>query len=82
MKYEEGWYRLPYFPKTTKTLTRLLVASADNFSAANSLDPDQARQNVGPELVSNCLALIIHVFLEEYFEKKKQQTTKQSFKIT
>ena len=34
---------------------------------ANSLDPDQARQNVGPNLVSNCLTL--KVFLKEFFEK-------------
>ena len=34
---------------------------------ANSLDPDQGRQNVGPDLVSNLLTLI---FLEEIFLKK------------
>ena len=33
----------------------------------NSLDPDQARQNVGPYLDSNCLILM--VFLKEFFEK-------------
>ena len=33
----------------------VLVSSADNF--ANSLDPDQARQNVGPDLDPNCLTL-------------------------
>ena len=34
---------------------------------ANSLDPDQAQQNVGPDLDPNCLTLM--VFLKEYFEK-------------
>ena len=33
----------------------LLVSSADNF--ANSSDPDQARQNVGPDLDPICLTL-------------------------
>ena len=35
---------------------------------ANSLDPDQARQKVGPDLHPNCLTLM--VFLKECFEKK------------
>ena len=35
---------------------------------ANSLDPDQAGQNVGPDLDPNCLILI--VFLKEFSEKK------------
>ena len=34
---------------------------------ANSLDPDQARQYVGPDLGTNCLTLM--VFLKEFFEK-------------
>ena len=33
----------------------LLVPSADNH--ANSLDPDHARQKVGPDLGPNCLTL-------------------------
>ena len=33
----------------------------------NSLDPDQARQNVGPDLDPNCLTLM--VFLKEFIEK-------------
>ena len=32
----------------------MLVSSVDNPDA-NSLDPDQARQNVGPDLDPNCL---------------------------
>ena len=33
----------------------------------NSLDPDQARQNVRPDLDPNCLTLM--VFLKEFTEK-------------
>ena len=33
------------------------MSSADNNSFANSLDPDQARQNAGPHLDPNCLTL-------------------------
>ena len=36
------------------------------ITLANSLDPDQARQNVGPDLDPNCLTLM--VFLKEFFE--------------
>ena len=38
---------------------------------ANSLDPDQARQNVGPDLDPNCLTLM--VFLKDFFEKKSKK---------
>ena len=56
---------------------RLLVSLLITF--ANSLDPDQARQNVGPDLDPNCLTLM--VFLKEFFEKddfekKYQQMSK------
>ena len=37
------------------------------ITVANILDPDQARQKVGPDLDPNCLTLII--FLKEFFEK-------------
>ena len=37
---------------------------------ANSLDPDQARQNVGPDLDPNFLTLMI--FLKIIFLKKKK----------
>ena len=43
---------------------------------ANSLDPDQDRQNVGPDLDPNLLTL--KVFMKDFFEKlilKKNQTT-------
>ena len=54
------------------------------ITSANRLDPDQDRQNVGPDLDPNSLTLI--VFLEEFFKKvdfeKSQQTTKNHKKIT
>ena len=37
------------------SLTLYILVSSINF--ANSLDPDQARQNVGPDLDPNCLTL-------------------------
>ena len=43
--------------------------SADNF--ANSLDPDQTRQNVGPDLDLNCLTLM--VFMKKLMKKKNKQ---------
>ena len=50
---------------------------------ANSLDPDQARQNVGPDLDSNCLTLM--VFLIDFFEKinfeKNPQLIKKHAKL-
>ena len=42
-----------------------ILSSADNL--CNSLEPDQARQDVRPDLDPNCLTLI--VFLKELFEK-------------
>ena len=51
---------------------------------ANSLDSDQARQNVGPELDPNCLTLM--VFLKEFFRyvdfEKKSADDKKSVKIS
>ena len=38
-------------------LASRLLSSADNLKFANSLDLDQDRQNVGPDLSSNCLTL-------------------------
>ena len=65
----------------TKYIVRIrvnvLLSSADNF--CEQLDPDQDRQNVGPDLDPNCFDTLM-VFLKEYFEKvdfeKNQQTTK------
>ena len=60
---------------------RLLVSSAVT-TFANSLDPDQVRQYVGPDLDPNCLT---HIFLKYFFEKfsfeKNQQTTKKHEKL-
>ena len=55
--------------KKKKTLSRTIIAPDTNsfpvsgnfcrllITFANSLDPDQARQNVGPDLDPNCLTL-------------------------
>ena len=49
----------------------VLARGADNLYA-NSLEPDQDRQNVGPDLDLNCLAL--KVFPKKVnFEKQQQQ---------
>ena len=56
------------------TECRLLITSA------NSLDPDQARQNVGPDLDPICLTFrwySCNNFFEKVdFEKNQQTTTK------
>ena len=36
---------------------------------ANSLDQDQARQRVGPDLGPNCLTLVVFLIDKEFFEK-------------
>ena len=60
------------------------MPSADTVALANSLEPDQDRYNVGPDLDPNCLTLI--VFMKEFLEKvnyeKNQQTTTKARKIT
>ena len=48
------------------------------ITLANSLDPDQDRQNAGPDLDPNCLTLIVflkELFEEVNFEKSQQKTT-------
>ena len=45
-----------------------LTQIAKLITFANSLDPDQARQNVGPDLDPNCLTLLWYswkIFLKE-----------------
>ena len=44
----------------------------------NSLDPDQARQKVGPDLDLSCLTLIL--FPEEVFEKITLKNDKKVMK--
>ena len=60
---------------SSSTLFLLFCRLLINF--ANSLDPDQARQKVGPDLDPNGLTLM--VFLKELLKKgvfgKNQQTT-------
>ena len=52
---------------------------------ANSMHPDQARQNVGPDLGPNCLTLDdipdYFFFSEKVDFEKKQQTTKNYEKL-
>ena len=72
---------------------RLLYASQSSFGGikkiqnnpVNSLDPDQARQYVGPDQDSKLFDTLM-VFLKEFFEKvdyeKKQTTKKKNAKIT
>ena len=46
---------------------------------ANSLDPDQNQQNVGPHLDPNCLTLMVFLkgfFEKVYFEKKSAEDNK------
>ena len=57
--------------KTLPLLLKLLVATfviSNQITFANSLDPDQDQQNVGPDLDPNCLTILIG-FLGEFFEK-------------
>ena len=59
------------------------LASGDycrlRLTFANSLDPDQDQQNVGPDLDPNCLTLtvfLIECFDKFNFEKSQPTTTK------
>ena len=58
--YKHSSDKMYFFNNKKKELT-LLLARGDFcqtvWTFANSLDPDQARQNVGPDLDSNCLTL-------------------------
>ena len=50
------------------------------MTLANSLDPDQAKQNVGPDLGPNCLTLTLMVLVKFFskvnFEKKSADDKK------
>ena len=41
------------------------------ITSANSLNPDQAQQNIRPDLDPNCLDTLM-VFLKDFFLKKKK----------
>ena len=48
---------------------------------ANSLDADQARKNVGPNLVPSCLTLMILLkAFSDFFKKNSRQKTKKHAK--
>ena len=54
------------------------------ITLANSLNPDQAQQNVRPDLDPNCLTLDgipERFFLEKLIEKKNPQMTKKHAKL-
>ena len=67
----------------------MVIASGDFYhlliTFANSLDLDQDRRNVGPDLDPNLFDTLI-VFLKEAFKKvyfeKSQQTTTKVWQIT
>ena len=53
------------------------------ITIANSLDPDQARQNVLPDLGPNCLTLMAFLkVLDKFILKKNLQTKKKAGKVT
>ena len=58
-------------PPAVSSLLNSVPASGDFcrllITFASSLDPDQARQNVGPDLDPNCDALM--VFLNHFLKK-------------
>ena len=64
---------LKVFTVHVDCLINYFVASRDfcylMITFANSLDPDQDRQNVGPDQGSNLLTLWSEIFLKEFLEK-------------
>ena len=52
---------------------------------ANSLDPDQARQNVGPDLDPNCfhtlMVLLKEIYFETYYKKCEKLPSMQRIYI-
>ena len=66
---------LPIFCFCYLTLSLLVETSHLLITFAISLDPEEARQNVGPHLDTNCLTLM--VFMKEFLKKlllKKNST--------
>ena len=55
------------------------------ITLVNSFDPDQARQNMVPELDQNCLSLRVMVFQKSFFKKvtflKRSAATKKHAKL-
>ena len=48
---------------------------------ANSLNPDQAQQNVWPDLDQNCLMVFLKEFLKKRYLEKNQQAIKKQHAI-
>ena len=58
------------------SLPLMCFSSLSPITFANILGPDQARQNVGPDLHPICLTLFLKYFFEKVdFQKKKKQNT-------
>ena len=77
LKWAKYWdkYLLAFFP-AGGNFYRLLI------TFANSLDPDQARQNIGSDLDINCLTLWWYswkISFENVNLKKKKKTTRKMF---
>ena len=56
-----------------------VVCCMINF--ANSLNPDQARQNVGPDLDSKCLTLFLRDFLKKVNIEKWQIVRTRKYNV-
>ena len=61
------------------SLPSSVVCCMINF--ANSLNPDQARQNVGPDLDSNCLTLFLRDFLKKVNIEKWQIVRTRKYNV-
>ena len=94
-RWQDAWKSEKKKKMKSKCLERMDISLALNSLAtngdfcrllitfANSLDTDQARQSVGPNLDPNCLTLM--VFLKDFFKKlilKKNPHTTKNKKIT
>ena len=76
-----SWNIIPYFfRKLGKMLQNLSSAAVVIGALRVKLDPDQAWQNVGPDLYPNCLSytygLPERIFWKNFWKKQQQQTTK------
>ena len=63
------WSIVCVVQRLTRSLPANDIFCGLSITNANSLDPDQARQNIGPDLDPNCEFLVI--FQTEFFENVK-----------
>ena len=75
-----GFSESPWFSKLTFSLLAATFNCRLLISFANSLDPDQDRQNVGPDLDPNRLTLILcgKIFLNKLILKTKSADDNRS----